>query len=90
MRMLGRWESDGLLMVLALVHSLNATRNKNGRRVGNWSIPSIQLEKESMRLTLTMMISSPFTVTSGLRKCRSAVIAAIDAQSNMFPQSSRK
>jgi len=51
MRMLGRWESDGSLMVLVLVHSLNATRNNNGRREGNGQFPSIQLEKESMRLT---------------------------------------
>jgi len=52
MRMLGRWESDGSLMVLVLVHSLNATRNNNGRREGNGQFPSIQLEKEGMRLNL--------------------------------------
>lgn len=38
----------------------------------------------------TMVTSSPLTVTSGLLKCRRAVMAAIDAQSSMLPSSSRK
>ena len=39
---------------------------------------------------LAIVTSSPRTETSGLRKWRRAVMAAIDAQSSRFPSSSRK
>lgn len=46
--------------------------------------------RKGERAGRTTVTSSPTTVTSGLLKCRRAVMAAIDAQSSMFPSSSRK
>lgn len=48
------------------------------------------LESENGGRRVTIVTSSPITVTSGRRKCRSAVMAAIDAQSSIFPSSLRK